>query len=541
VNVLSLEQQTKIISMLLEGCSIRAVERLTGNHRSSIIALSRRVGIGCGILHNRRVRDLVINRLEVDEVWALVGKREKRRSSDDPQWTGAQYTSIALAESSRLIITYCTGKRTPDVTSEFIEDLKNRLIGTPEISSDGYAPYVQAIREFFGQDAPYGQVLKSEQFYTPKHKKQHLPRNIGGTPAKKVVKSGNPARISTSYVERQNLTIRMGCARFRRASNSISKSIENHVAAVAMYVAFYNFVRPHESLRTTPAVAQGLEDMPWSLEKLIITALELSDECRQRTKSDASCTEEEGPLTRWFRFYDDVVNDPKVQRLDPKLFKSWVNILCLASKNDGWVPHIDDVMFHLRLSEAEAGRVTDALVSSGLLDEFDGRFTPHNWKERQFKSDVSTERVKRFRQQQRIVSVTPNETPPETEQITDTEQNREERARKRGVRLDPGWKPSPEDASEAVRKLGGPLHAEQELLKFHDYWKAQPGQRGVKLDWDATWRNWIRNAKGQPNGRRTVHDAANDLINRVQALDEPAPSSIRGGEGQGAVRLLPAR
>ena len=118
---------------------------------------------------------------------------------------------------------------------------------------------------------------------------------------------------------------------------------------------------------------------------------------------------------------------------------------------------------------------------------------------------------------------------------------RSDSARKRGARLPADWKPSAEDANEAMKRLGGPIPAEQELLKFHDYWKAQPGQRGVKLDWDATWRNWIRNAKGQPNGRRTVHDAANDLLDKIRAFDEPAPGSLRDGTLENPVRLLPSR
>lgn len=128
-------------------------------------------------------------------------------------------------------------------------------------------------------------------------------------------------------------------------------------------------------------------------------------------------------MARWFRFYDDAVNDPKVQRLEPKLFKAWINMLCLASQNDGWLPAAADVAFTLRVTENEAGRLVDALVSSELLDEYDGRYTPHNWNGRQFKSDVSNERVKRHRQRKCNVTSAVTETPPDTEQIT--EQNRD--------------------------------------------------------------------------------------------------------------------
>jgi hypothetical protein len=252
-------------------------------------------------------------------------------------------------------------------------------------------------------------------------------------------------------------------------------------------------------------------------------------------------------MSRWFRFYDDAINDPKVLRLSDAMFRAWVTLLCIASKHDGVLPPTGDVALMLRIKIAKVAEWLAALTAAGLIDNDDGVFAPHNWNARQFKSDVSTERVKRFRKQQRNVSETVIETAPETEQkqITETEQSREERARKRGARLAVDWKPSAEDANEAMKRLGGAIPAEQELLKFHDYWKAQPGQRGIKLDWDATWRNWIRNAKGQPNGRRTVHDAARDqhenLLNRIAAFDEPAPGRIRDGTGEDVVRLLPPR
>ncbi len=141
-------------------------------------------------------------------------------------------------------------------------------------------------------------------------------------------------------------------------------------------------------------------------------------------------------MSRWFRFYDDAINDPKVQRLDPKMFKAWVNLLCLASKNDGWFPPIEDVCFSLRMSEMDAGRIVDGLISSGLIDDIDGRFCPHNWRERQFKSDVSNERVKRFRERKCNVTDTVTVTPPETEQIQITEAEQKET---REVALSDDW------------------------------------------------------------------------------------------------------
>src|SRR5512139_3757277 len=127
---------------------------------------------------------------------------------------------------------------------------------------------------------------------------------------------------------------------------------------------------------------------------------------------------------RWFRFYDDAVNDPKVQRLEPRLFKAWVNLLCLAARNDGWLPSIEDVSFSLRMSEDDIGDIVNALISCGLIDEFDGRFSPHNWEERQYKSDSSAERMRRHRK--RHSDVTSDGGGDVTSDVTVTVQNRAE-------------------------------------------------------------------------------------------------------------------
>lgn len=261
-------------------------------------------------------------------------------------------------------------------------------------------------------------------------------------------------------------------------------------------------------------------------------------------------------MGRWWRAYEEAATDPKLQLLPAELFRTWFNLMCIASKHEGKLPSLAHVAYTLQLKQEKAAQVLTQLFSAGLLDKTETGFQPHNWDGRQYKQDktdnTNADRQQRYRNRQRnadsnannnaVTSVTAKrpETETETEADTDTESSlRSDSARKRGTRLPVDWKPSTEDGNEAVLKLGGVAPASQELLKFHDYWKAQPGQRGVKLDWDATWRNWIRNAKGPTNGRRTVHDAANDLVARVAALDEPAPSGLCERAGEGSVRLLP--
>ncbi len=245
-------------------------------------------------------------------------------------------------------------------------------------------------------------------------------------------------------------------------------------------------------------------------------------------------------MSRWWRAYDEAVDDPKLQRLGPKLGWAWFNLMCISSKNNGCLPLIGDIAFKLRMTEQQAAAMLTELVSAGLFDrQEDGRFAPHNWNARQFKSDVSTHRVKRFRERERNVPTTVSETPPETETETETEKSRG--ARKRGARLPEDWNPLMPDTAEAERKLGS-SGAIEELAKFRDYWKAQPGQRGTKLDWDATFRNWIRNAKGPPssNGKRTIHQATDDLLAKIRGFDEQPPG-IRDNTRETPIRLLPSR
>jgi hypothetical protein len=254
----------------------------------------------------------------------------------------------------------------------------------------------------------------------------------------------------------------------------------------------------------------------------------------------------------WFRFYASVVNDPKVQRLEPRLFKTWVNILCVASENDGLIPDIADLSFVLRMTEEDLGADFEALVGAGLIDEFENHVTPHNWNGRQFQSDVSTDRVKRFRDKKRNASETPTETPPDqirTEADTDkTSSLRSEGARKRASRLPEDFEP---DLSIAISLGLTRERAEAEASKFKDHFTAAPGQRGVKNDWPATWRNWCRRAieteprhgrNSQPSGSKSrPHDAifralaeqaeAGNGVNQREARPDERDGADRAGKG----------
>jgi IS1 family transposase len=222
-----------------------------------------------------QMNGLRVSRLELDELHAYVGRRRRQHEkpiSGDPR--GDQYTFVALASSTRAIIAYRTGKRDSATTDDFIQDLRSRVIGTPEISTDGFRPYKPAIRDAFGSRVAHGTITKT---YSVTHltvkeaSRRYSPAAV--IAVERDVVSGVPAEISTSYVERSHLTLRMSSKRFARLSLGFSKRLENHCAAVSLHVAFYNLCRTHEALRTTPAVALGIADRVWSIGDLLDAAL----------------------------------------------------------------------------------------------------------------------------------------------------------------------------------------------------------------------------------------------------------------------------
>ena len=274
MSLLSRDQQIQVIGCLTEGMSIRAIERLTGIHRDTIMRLGARVGRGCAELHDRIMVGLRVGRIEMDELWAFVGKKQRHLKRTDSSEKGDQYTFIALASSSRAIIGYRTGKRQGDnTTDQFVQDLRGRVIGSPEISTDGFLPYQPAIRDAF-QNSAHGVINKT---YSVTHltvnQAQHRYSPAAVIAVAREAVRGEPEQISTSYVERSNLSIRMASRRFTRLTNAFSKKLDNHLSAVALYIAHYNLCRVHESLRTTPAIQLGITDRVWSLGDLIDAAL----------------------------------------------------------------------------------------------------------------------------------------------------------------------------------------------------------------------------------------------------------------------------
>lgn len=275
-NVLPFATRCELASHLCDGCSVNATERLVKVSKKAILRFLLMLGDGCARLHDRLVRGVVASDVEMDEIWSFVFKKQHRIGPNDPSEWGDNYTFVALARASRLVISYMTGPRDGATAFVFTHDLKGRIVTQPrrvQFSSDGFAPYIPAMRAAFGLRVDYGQVVKQ---YGHKQRDDHRyepPRDadfIRKTPI-----FGVPAfeRMSTSLIERQNLTIRMHVRRLTRLCNGFSKKRRNHGAALALHFAHYNFCRVHESLRVTPAMEAGLTDHVWDVAELVERAL----------------------------------------------------------------------------------------------------------------------------------------------------------------------------------------------------------------------------------------------------------------------------
>jgi len=274
-NVLPFKVRVRAVRALVDGNSIRAAARLSGADKDVVMRLGVMVGLGCMKLHDKLVKGVVARYIEVDETWTYVGRHEKRKRKDDPRWFGDMYTMFALDTGSKLVPSYLTGKRSPTGAVHFMQDLRKRVIGKPQVSVDGWPPWIEAVRRSFGHSGVHlGSVVKEYQ-------KEGRP-GIGAAAygrvksTEKTAVYGEPDqdRISTSMAERLNLTTRMHQRRLTRLTNAYSKKKTNLVAAVGLHFMHYNFVRKHETIGTTPAVKAGLTDHEWTLEELVKAALE---------------------------------------------------------------------------------------------------------------------------------------------------------------------------------------------------------------------------------------------------------------------------
>src|SRR6202521_903429 len=282
MNRLSLARRTQVISCLVEGNSIRSTERMTDTHSDTTMGSTLEVRTGGAALANEQMRNLPCQRVQVDEIWSYVGKKQHRLGAgDNRRRLGDQWTFVGLDPDTKLIPAYRVGKRTRDNAVAFMADLSERLTNRVQISSDSLRSYVDAVERAFGADVDYGQIVK---FYDaePIGPGRYAPPRVTGVERTVVTGSPDKRLISTSMVERQNLTMRMSMRRFTRLTNAFSKKLENLEAAVALHFAHYNLVRLHKTLRVTPAMAAGVSNELWTLEQLVDAASTIETPERRR-------------------------------------------------------------------------------------------------------------------------------------------------------------------------------------------------------------------------------------------------------------------
>ena len=270
-NALNTDKQIAIIGALAEGSSIRAIERITGVHRDTIMRLGVRIGQGCTALLDREMRNPPCTRLELDEIWGYIGKKEVRVMPSDDPTLGDVWTWTAIDAETKLVPAFKVGKRDSKTALAFLSDLNKRMHNRVQISTDGFHAYVGAMEKTFAGNADYGQVVKvyaSEEL--PNHR--YSPPEV--TSVEKTIVSGRPnvALISTSYVERLNATTRLHMRRLTRLTHAFSKKRENFEAAVGLHFAYYNYVRRHGTLRCTPAMAAGVAKTFWTVGELVEAA-----------------------------------------------------------------------------------------------------------------------------------------------------------------------------------------------------------------------------------------------------------------------------
>ena len=269
MNKLKTSKQETVIHALVEGCSIRSTERMTGVHRDTIIRLVGRVGAGCQSLLDQTMRNLPCEKIQMDEIWGYVAKKQRHLTKqDDPAQVGDKWVFVAIDADSKLVPSYRVGQRTLPEAKAFVSDLSSRISNRVQLSSDALSAYVAATEEAFGANVDYGQIVKSYEA-EPIGPGRYSPPHVTSVERSRIMGDPDPRHISTSYIERANLSMRMECRRFTRLTNAFSKRLENMKAAVALHFAHYNFVRMHRTIKCTPAMQAGIVDELWSISDLL--------------------------------------------------------------------------------------------------------------------------------------------------------------------------------------------------------------------------------------------------------------------------------
>ncbi len=269
MNKLPLNKRAQILAMLCEGSSMRSISRIVDVSINTVTKLLIDAGETCLELHNDMVRDVKASRVQCDEIWSFCYAKERtaKAMEERPEDIGDVWTWTALDADTKLMVAYFVGDRSAESAMILMDDLRARLSNRVQLTTDGHKAYVEAVEGAFGGDIDYAQLIKiyGQVTHAPG---RYSPAECKGT--KKHTVEGDPdmKHVSTSYVERSNLSMRMGMRRFTRLTNAFSKKLDNHIHALALYFMFYNFIRIHKTLKVTPAMAAGVSERLWSFEEL---------------------------------------------------------------------------------------------------------------------------------------------------------------------------------------------------------------------------------------------------------------------------------
>jgi IS1 family transposase len=242
---------------------------MTGVSKNSVTKLLVDLADACAEYHDLHVNGLSVRRLQCDEIWAFCGAKAKNATIEQKVagW-GDVWTWTAIDADTKLCVSYLVGGRSAGWANDFMQDCSERIIGRPQITTDAHKPYLKAVEDAFGCDADYAMLHKVYGATSADDHRRYSPATCIGSDMKVVSGDPDPKHVSTSFVERQNLSMRMGIRRFTRLTNGFSKKIENHAAAVALWFMYYNFVRVHQTLRVTPAMQAGLSNHVWTIEEM---------------------------------------------------------------------------------------------------------------------------------------------------------------------------------------------------------------------------------------------------------------------------------
>jgi transposase-like protein/IS1 family transposase len=268
-STIPLAQVEKVLQLLIEGCSVRSAERISGLHRDTILKLLVTAGEKCEKLMARLIVNVPVKDIEADEIWSFIQKKEKQCGPDDDPNYGDAYCFVAIERNTKMVVNFALGKRNQATTDIFIEGLRHATARRNfQITADGFGPYVSAIENTLADRASFSQLIKVYRA-TPEGERKYSPAEVVSTEVVPVLGDPDPRRVCTSIVERQNLTMRMQMRRLTRLTNGFSKKWENHWAALCLHFAYYNFCRIHRTIRVTPAMQAGITDRVWDIAELL--------------------------------------------------------------------------------------------------------------------------------------------------------------------------------------------------------------------------------------------------------------------------------